>query len=67
MTTHLDNLKDYIDVDAQKFYEFIGKHELTPVQGALFHSNFYIDKIGNYLAYRETSSWNTKIKYKIKI
>jgi hypothetical protein len=66
MKTYFDDLRTYTDVDAQQFSEFIDKHELTPVQGAMFRSSFYLNKDGQILAYRETSSYNSNIKYKIK-
>ena len=58
--------QEMYNVSEDTFDDFVKLHNLKPIQGEVFHSYYYVDKQGNKLAYRETSSYGADVIHKIK-
>ena len=54
-----------MQVSYDDFYNFLKDKSYTKIQGDTFHSEWYIDELGNKIGYHETSSWGAPDIYEI--
>ena len=54
-----------INVNSNRFWNFVKSKNLKEIPGEWFHSSYYVDENQNKLAYMETSSWGPSVIYKI--
>lgn len=56
----------FIQVEKEEFWEFVKNNTIAITQGEWFHSEYYLDKDNNKVAYIETSSYGSPTIYEIK-
>lgn len=57
---------EMIETTKEIFYNYIKSHNLTSISSEMVRGDYFIDNMGNKLAYIETSSYSQEILYKIK-
>lgn len=55
-----------IRVSELEFNQFLKGKSYKKIQAEYIHADYYADENGDIIAYKETSSWNPDIIYKIK-
>lgn len=55
-----------IRVSEDAFNSFLQNKNVKIIQGDWFHSFYFVDENNIKIAYKETSSWNPEIIYKIQ-
>ena len=58
--------EEFIQVGKEEFWEFVKNNTTTFIKGEWFHSEYYLDKNNNKVAYIETSSYGAPTIYEIK-